>query len=254
MRLRSSLASLDDAGPLGRAAGADAEFPAADAHSEVGGSSPRIVPLVPPGTGGGEALDEEALRGLHAALFGKAVRKAGVPAIVVLAAAGERSAISAALPMGLAVTSAALGYQVLLVDADFEGTGVSRYLLPDAGAEVNGAGVTGYLEAGGRGVLPAVRTSVERLGLLPAGRPVPNAHALIEHAGLASRLRAAGTQRDIILIDAGAQEPDVVAALGAGADGVAIIAERHKTALRDLDALTASLRNRDVTALGTVLV
>jgi len=190
----------------------------------------------------------EGLRSLRASLFGRQTSRGEFLATIVLTGTGQASSTSI-FAANFAVVCAQLGQRVLLVDANFADP-VQHLLF----RVPNRQGLTTLLSAG-REETPAVaETAIDRLSLLTAGPTVPNPAELLEREPPCARVRSTGARYDVILVDAGAQEPDIVAAIGAGSDGAVVVIERHRTAVGKVNRILTHLANREVKGLGAVLV
>lgn len=191
----------------------------------------------------------EGLRSLRASLFGRQTTHRGdLLGTIVLTGTGQDSS-TGIFAANFAVVCAQLGHRVLLVDAN-----LADPIQHDLFRVPNRQGLTTLLAAG-REEAPAVSDTVlGRLWLLPAGPALPNPAELLEREPLCARLRAAASRYDIILVDAGTQDPDIVAAIAAGSDGAVVVIERHRTAVGQVNRILTHLANREVKGLGAVLV
>lgn len=207
----------------------------------------RIDPAVVTAFGLDPAMTE-GLRSLRASLLGRQTSRGELLATIVLAGTGMASGISI-FAANFAVICAQLGNRVLLVDANFADP-VQHHLF----RVPNRQGLTTLLAAGREEAPAIVETALGRLSLLPAGPLAPNPAELLEREPPCARLRAVAARYDVILVDAGTQDPDIVAAIAAGSDGAVVVIERHRTAVGQVNRILTHFENREVKGLGAVLV
>ncbi len=190
----------------------------------------------------------ERMRELRANLLGRKPLSAGQPMTLVVADP-DRHAGTNRLAADLAIASARLGYQVLLVDANIATAGLHQlFRMP------NDHGVSDMSLWAGRGEAEIHATAVAGLSLLAAGPPVANPAETIERLALCNRLRQLGGRYDTILIDVTAQPAPEAAAAAAGSDGVILAVRRDRTRIASIRRTIAAFADRQVESLGLVPV
>lgn len=165
------------------------------------------------------------LRALRSTLFGpEELNSSSVRIFVVAGISGNDTP---GLTSNLAVLVSQLGLDTLLVDANFAAPAHHNLF-----ALNNRSGTTTLFAQIGQGELPIASTAIPRLDVLTSGPEVPNVAETVERTSLCSELRALRIGYRAIIIDAGSQAPEIVAALARGSDGVLIVAERRRTPMQ----------------------
>lgn len=186
------------------------------------------------------------LRALRSTLFAPDEMRGHDARVLMLAGVGTEDTPGVAA--NLAVLVAQLGFKGLLVDANF--TAPTQHGL--FGLE-NAEGVTSMLAGGGGQSAYAVPTPVPNLDLLAAGPEIAAISETVERVPLVAQLRAMRQGHRFVIIDAGDQAPEVLAALARGADGVLLVAERQRTSVEAMQTLLRRFESNDVPILGTIL-
>lgn len=189
----------------------------------------------------------EKLRSLRSTVFPVEDMAGDSPRIIVLCGI-DNNDDTPGLAANLAVTTAQLGYDGLLVDANF-----AQPVLHKLFASPNREGLTTLLVNGFQSDPSIVQTAVPNLHLLPAGPAIPNAAEAVERESLCQQLRSLGRRFQFIIIDAGSQPVEVVCAIGRGADGVLLVIERNVTPLEAVKKVSNQMLDREINVLGSVL-
>lgn len=148
----------------------------------------------------------------------------------------------------LAVVFSQLGERTLLVDADMRHSRQQALFgLP------NKDGLSTLLSGRSGSVLRKIPALLD-LSVLTAGPTPPNPQELLGREGFASVVEDMAAQFDVVLIDTPAAETSADAQRIAHlAKGALLMGRRHRTRLRELEALNASLTSTGAQVVGTVL-
>ncbi len=149
----------------------------------------------------------------------------------------------------LAVTCAANGFQVLLVDAN-----LSRPSLHTLFGVSNRFGLSDLLEGSDPPNLFAQATSIPNLAIIPAGMGTSNYASLLSRQRVVHRLDAISSAFDYIIIDASALPPTLQARVALNADQVAIAVRRHKSSMRDLERHIRVLREEGIDKSSVLII
>lgn len=152
------------------------------------------------------------------------------------------------LAANLAVVFSQLGERTLLVDADMRH---SRQ--QDLFGLPNKEGLSTLLSGRSQGVVRKIPALLD-LSILTAGPTPPNPQELLGRESFASLVADIATQFDVVLIDTPAAERSADAQqIAHHAKGALLVGRRHRTRLRELEALNASLGGAGARVVGTVL-
>lgn len=218
-------------------------------QAQAGLIDPENSPVSPAVVAAFDPIDPLSLklRALRSTLFAPDEMRGPDARVLVLAGVGTEDTPGVAA--NLAVLVAQLGFKGLLVDANFAAPTQHGLFGVD-----NVAGVTSMLTGGGAQDAHVVPTPVPNLDLLAAGPEISALSETVERVSLVAQLRGMRQGHRFMIVDAGDQAPDVLAALARGADGVLLVAERKQTSMEAVQAVLGRLRSNDVEVLGTVLV
>ena len=171
---------------------------------------------------------------------------AGVMALIVSASPGEGKSSVAG---DLALTTAGMGLQVTLVDADLR----NPQLADRFGAELR-PGLTDALHLASPSAPEPVDVGVENLRLLPAGAMDADPATLLSRANTTTVWDTLRAESDLVVVDTA---PVLYAAetleLATTADRVVLVVERGRTTRRDVRTVVERMRLVGATPAGIVL-
>jgi Mrp family chromosome partitioning ATPase len=153
----------------------------------------------------------------------------------------------------LAVGTAQLGWQTLLVDGDLHAP------VQDALFRLsNQAGLSTLLEQPGVGRAPVQATAIDRLHLLPAGPAPANPSELIERQPLLDLLNGQIGRPRLVLLSLPARAQSsrfgAVDVILGGFDGAIVVAGRNRSGLRQLQRLTGLLEDGGVPVIAIAVL
>lgn len=152
------------------------------------------------------------------------------------------------LAANLAVVFSQLGERTLLVDADMR-----RSRQQGLFALSNQDGLSTLLSGRSGSVLRKIPALLD-LSVLTAGPTPPNPQELLGREIFASLLHDFAAQYDVILIDTPAADSSAdVQRIAYIAKGALLVGRRHRTRLRELEALSTSVTSAGARVVGTVL-
>lgn len=145
------------------------------------------------------------------------------------------------IAMSLALTCASSGYQVLLVDANFERPTVHRNL----GLSTR-LGLSTLLTSSDPPHLLPQATPVANLAAITIGPECRNWSSLLTREQLFHRLQPLASSFDYILVDCGSLSPSLVGRVSSGADNVLVAVKQHVSSMRELSSIVETLRGEGV--------
>jgi len=209
-------------------------------HSAQSGIAPEVVAAYEP-----FSRQVELLRALRSQLmlrwFSSEQR------LLTIVSPGRRDGRSY-LAANLAVVFSQLGERTLLVDADMRHSRQQHLFgMP------NKEGLSTVLSGRSESVVRKIPALLD-LSVLTAGPTPPNPQELLGRASFATLLESIAVQFDVVLIDTPAAESSADAQHVAHlTKGALLVGRRHRTRLRELEALNASLASAGAKVVGTVL-
>ena len=167
---------------------------------------------------------------------------------IVMTTVGARDCASL-VASSLAVTCAASGFKVLLVDAN-----LARPSLHSLFGISNRAGLSDLLAGSNPPTALAQPTSIPNLVVIPAGTPIANYASLLTRQQIVHRLDAIAGGFDYIIIDATALPPVLVVRVAQNADQVTIAVRRHTSSMRELERQVAMLRDEGIDNASVLII
>lgn len=156
----------------------------------------------------------------------------------VVVAGAKTGADASRIAWGLALTSAASGFRVLLVD-----TNLNR---PAAHAQFglsNDFGLSDLLLGSGSPHRFPQATRIPNLAVIAAGTHASTYASLLARGRVFHRLQPLAKYFDYIIADAGSLTPALLARVSEGADNVVVAVRRHGSSMRELASLVRTLRD-----------
>ena len=143
--------------------------------------------------------------------------------------------------VSMAMTCAASGFRVLLVDTNIERPAIHRQF-----GLSNAAGLSNLL-AGSEAPHRFVQsTGVPNLALISAGPKLPTYSAMLARERLFHRLQPIASSFEYIIADCSALSPSIIGRLSTGVDNVLITVKEHVSSMRDLANMVDTLRAESV--------
>jgi receptor protein-tyrosine kinase len=209
-------------------------------HSAESGISPKVIAAYDP-----FSRQVELLRALRSQLMLRWFNSK--QHMLAIASPGRRDGRSY-LAANLAVVFSQLGERTLLIDADLR-----HSRLHELFGLSNRTGLSTLISGRGDDGVQRVPALVD-LSVLPAGPTPPNPQELLGRELFKVLLEDLASQFDVVLIDTPAAEssadPQTLACL---AQGTLLLARKHRTRLRQLEALHSSLTSLGARVVGSVL-
>jgi Mrp family chromosome partitioning ATPase len=158
----------------------------------------------------------------------------------VVVAGANTGTEASRIAWGLALTSAASGFRVLLVD-----TNLNR---PAAHAQFglsNDFGLSDLLLGADSPHRFPQSTRIPNLSVIAAGTHASTYASLLARGRVFHRLQPLAKYFDYIIADAGSLAPALMARVSEGADNVVVAVRRHASSMHELASLVRTLRDED---------
>lgn len=179
------------------------------------------------------------LRDLATTLSGNRPGEAG-PHSIVLSGVDTRED-SSVVAASLAVTCAATGFQVLLVDAN-----LTRPKVHSMFGVSNEYGLSDLLGSSNPPNFLPQATSIPNLAVIAAGSRVSNYASLLSRQRVRHRLDPIASAFDYIIIDASGLPASLLARVALGVENVVIAVKRHVSSIRALESTMRLLTDEGV--------